>query len=96
MTKYEVFFLFKVIISKDELPLLAGDYVLGYYSSNMQSLIALSPTFQVGFPSLFSCISIHEACKPTDAPAVYFFQILQSERAMMEGLIPENINGLEK
>ncbi|XP_057176688.1 inositol polyphosphate 5-phosphatase K isoform X1 [Triplophysa rosa] len=57
-----------VIISKDELPLLAGDYVLGYYSSNMQSLIALCPTFQ----------------------------ILQSERAMMEGLIPENINGFEK
>ncbi|KAA0703940.1 Phosphatidylinositol 4,5-bisphosphate 5-phosphatase A [Triplophysa tibetana] len=57
-----------VIISKDELPLLAGDYVLGYYSSNMQSIIALSPTFN----------------------------ILQSERAVMEGLIPENINGLEK
>ncbi|XP_065146856.1 inositol polyphosphate 5-phosphatase K isoform X1 [Paramisgurnus dabryanus] len=57
-----------VTVSKDELPLLAGDYVLGYYSSNMQTLIALSPTFQ----------------------------ILESIRAVMDGLIPENINGYEK
>ncbi|XP_077098113.1 inositol polyphosphate 5-phosphatase K isoform X1 [Siphateles boraxobius] len=32
---------------KNELPLLAGDYVLGYYSTNMQTLIAFSPTFQI-------------------------------------------------
>lgn len=43
-----LYFLFKVQI-KNELPLLAGDYVLGYYSTNMQTLIAFSPTFQVSF-----------------------------------------------
>ncbi|ROL54411.1 Phosphatidylinositol 4,5-bisphosphate 5-phosphatase A [Anabarilius grahami] len=53
---------------KNELPLLAGDYVLGYYSTNMQTLIAFSPTFQ----------------------------ILDSKRAVMEGLVSENINGHEK
>ncbi|XP_051971466.1 inositol polyphosphate 5-phosphatase K-like isoform X1 [Xyrauchen texanus] len=57
-----------VTVSKDELPLLAGEYVVGYYSSNMRTIIAFSPTFQ----------------------------ILESKRAVMEGLIPENINGHEK
>ncbi|XP_060764567.1 inositol polyphosphate 5-phosphatase K [Neoarius graeffei] len=33
--------------NKDELPLLAGDYILGYYNKNMQSLVGLSPTFQI-------------------------------------------------
>ncbi|XP_062870848.1 inositol polyphosphate 5-phosphatase K [Trichomycterus rosablanca] len=32
---------------KDDLPLLAGDYILGYYSRNMQSLVGLSPVFQI-------------------------------------------------
>ncbi len=45
-------FLFKVQMSKNELPLLAGEYVLGYYSTNMQTLIAFSPTFQVSFHKL--------------------------------------------
>ncbi len=45
-------FLFKVQMSKNELSLLAGEYVLGYYSTNMQTLIAFSPTFQVSFHKL--------------------------------------------
>ncbi|XP_051540879.1 inositol polyphosphate 5-phosphatase K-like isoform X2 [Myxocyprinus asiaticus] len=57
-----------VTVSKDKLPLLGGEYVLGYHSSNMQTLIAFSPAFQ----------------------------ILESKRALIEGLIPENINGHEK
>ncbi|XP_016383928.1 inositol polyphosphate 5-phosphatase K-like isoform X2 [Sinocyclocheilus rhinocerous] len=57
-----------VQMSKNELNLLAGDYVLGYYSTNMQTLVAFSPTFQ----------------------------ILESRQAVMEGLLPENINGYEK
>ncbi|XP_005155333.2 inositol polyphosphate 5-phosphatase K isoform X2 [Danio rerio] len=57
-----------VQMNKNELPLLAGDYVLGYFSTNMQTLIAFSPNFQ----------------------------ILESKRAVMEGLVQENINGLEK
>ncbi|KAK2871185.1 hypothetical protein Q8A67_023712 [Cirrhinus molitorella] len=57
-----------VQMSKNELPLLAGDYVLGYFSTNMQTLIAFSP----------------------------IFQILASQQAVMEGLVPQNINGHEK
>ncbi|TRY83162.1 hypothetical protein DNTS_020664 [Danionella cerebrum] len=57
-----------VQMNKNELPLLAGDYVLGYYSTNMQTLIAFSETFR----------------------------ILESKQASTEGLVPENINGLEK
>ncbi|XP_031728557.1 inositol polyphosphate 5-phosphatase K isoform X1 [Anarrhichthys ocellatus] len=53
-------------VDKDEIPLLGGHYVLGYYSTNMQSIIGLSANFQ----------------------------ILESKRAVMEGLVPENINGL--
>uniref|UniRef100_A0A671LQH9 Inositol polyphosphate-5-phosphatase Kb n=1 Tax=Sinocyclocheilus anshuiensis TaxID=1608454 RepID=A0A671LQH9_9TELE len=43
-----------VQMSKNELPLLAGDYVLGYYSTNMQTLVAFSPTFQVSLRKLTS------------------------------------------
>uniref|UniRef100_A0A667XRN4 Inositol polyphosphate-5-phosphatase K n=1 Tax=Myripristis murdjan TaxID=586833 RepID=A0A667XRN4_9TELE len=33
--------------NKDEIPLLGGQYVLGYYSTNIQSIIGLSANFQV-------------------------------------------------
>ncbi|XP_036451251.1 inositol polyphosphate 5-phosphatase K [Colossoma macropomum] len=55
-------------MKRDDLPLLAGDYILGYFSRNMQSLVGLSPTFQ----------------------------IMESTLALLEGLVPENINGLDK
>ncbi|KAM9332934.1 inositol polyphosphate 5-phosphatase K [Pholidichthys leucotaenia] len=55
-------------VDKDEIPLLGGQYVLGYYSTNMQTIIGLSTSFQ----------------------------ILESKRAVMEGLVPEDINGLNK
>ncbi|KAM6985178.1 inositol polyphosphate 5-phosphatase K [Aplochiton taeniatus] len=58
----------QVFVNKDEIPLLGGEYVLGYYSTNMQSIVGLSANFQ----------------------------ILESKRAVMEGLVPENINGLNK
>ncbi|XP_011618302.2 inositol polyphosphate 5-phosphatase K isoform X1 [Takifugu rubripes] len=58
----------QLYLDRDEIPLLGGDYVLGYYSTNLQSIIGLSATFQ----------------------------ILESKRAVMEGLVPENINGLNK
>uniref|UniRef100_A0A3Q2XL24 Inositol polyphosphate-5-phosphatase K n=1 Tax=Hippocampus comes TaxID=109280 RepID=A0A3Q2XL24_HIPCM len=58
----------EISVDKDDIPLLGGQYVLGYYSTNMQSIIGLSANFQ----------------------------ILESKRAVMEGLVPENINGLTK
>ncbi|GLD74353.1 inositol polyphosphate 5-phosphatase K-like protein [Lates japonicus] len=58
----------QISVDKDEIPLLGGQYVLGYYSTNMQSIIGLSANFQ----------------------------ILESRRAVMEGLVPENVNGLNK
>ncbi|XP_035483059.1 inositol polyphosphate 5-phosphatase K [Scophthalmus maximus] len=58
----------QISVDKDEIPLLGGQYVLGYYSTNMQSIIGLSANFQ----------------------------ILESKRAVMEGLVPEIINGLNK
>ncbi|XP_019715136.1 inositol polyphosphate 5-phosphatase K isoform X3 [Hippocampus comes] len=58
----------QISVDKDDIPLLGGQYVLGYYSTNMQSIIGLSANFQ----------------------------ILESKRAVMEGLVPENINGLTK
>uniref|UniRef100_A0A3B3ZWN8 Inositol polyphosphate-related phosphatase domain-containing protein n=1 Tax=Periophthalmus magnuspinnatus TaxID=409849 RepID=A0A3B3ZWN8_9GOBI len=51
-------------VDKDTIPLLGGQYVLGYYSTNMQTIVGLSETFQ-------------------------------SKRAVMEGLVPENANGLK-
>ncbi|KAF3840797.1 hypothetical protein F7725_006659 [Dissostichus mawsoni] len=59
--------LYKISMDKDEIPLLGGQFVLGYYSTNMQSIIGFSANFQ----------------------------ILESKRAVMEGLVPENINGLK-
>uniref|UniRef100_A0A3Q1EM69 Inositol polyphosphate-5-phosphatase Kb n=1 Tax=Acanthochromis polyacanthus TaxID=80966 RepID=A0A3Q1EM69_9TELE len=56
-------------VEKDKIPLLGGQYVLGYYSTNMQSITGLSASFQ---------------------------QILESKRAVMEGLVPEDINGFNK
>ncbi|XP_061926113.1 inositol polyphosphate 5-phosphatase K-like isoform X5 [Entelurus aequoreus] len=58
----------QVSVDKDDIPLLGGHFVLGYYSTNMQSIIGLSANFQ----------------------------ILESKRAVMEGLVPENANGLTK
>ncbi|XP_076607563.1 inositol polyphosphate 5-phosphatase K isoform X2 [Chaetodon auriga] len=58
----------QISVDKDEIPLLGGEYVLGYYSTNMQSILGLSANFQ----------------------------ILESKRAVMEGLVPENVNGLNK
>ncbi|KAF7701266.1 hypothetical protein HF521_002431 [Silurus meridionalis] len=54
-------------MNKDDFPVLAGDYILGYYSRNMQSLVGLSPTFQ----------------------------IMESRLALLEHLMPENVNGLQ-
>ncbi|XP_065819373.1 inositol polyphosphate 5-phosphatase K isoform X4 [Labrus bergylta] len=58
----------QISVDKDEVPLLGGQYVLGYYSTNLQSIIGLSANFQ----------------------------ILESKRAVMEGLVPENSNGIDK
>ncbi|KAL2094392.1 hypothetical protein ACEWY4_009111 [Coilia grayii] len=58
----------KVTMRRDDLPLLSGQYVLGYFSTNMQSFIGLSPPFQ----------------------------IQESKLAVLEGLVPENINGMGK
>ncbi|KAM3868846.1 inositol polyphosphate 5-phosphatase K [Diretmus argenteus] len=58
----------QISMDKDKVPLLGGQYVLGYYSTNMQSIIGLSADLQ----------------------------ILESKRVVMEGLVPENINGLNK
>ncbi|KAL3042908.1 hypothetical protein OYC64_020763 [Pagothenia borchgrevinki] len=57
----------QISMDKDGIPLLGGQFVLGYYSTNMQSIIGFSANFQ----------------------------ILESKRAVMEGLVPENINGLK-
>nr|XP_020454037.1 inositol polyphosphate 5-phosphatase K-like isoform X2 [Monopterus albus] len=37
----------QISVDKDEIPLLGGQYVLGYYSTNMQSLTGLSAGFQI-------------------------------------------------
>ncbi|KAM8835430.1 inositol polyphosphate 5-phosphatase K isoform 1-T1 [Synchiropus picturatus] len=58
----------QVTVDKDEVPLLGGHFVLGYFSTNMQSIVGLSASFE----------------------------ILESKRAVMEGLVPENLNGLHK
>lgn len=60
--------LIQLSVDREELPLLGGQYVLGYYSTNMQSIIGLSANFQ----------------------------ILESKRAVMEGLVPEDANGISK
>ncbi|XP_076745289.1 inositol polyphosphate 5-phosphatase K isoform X2 [Maylandia zebra] len=58
----------QISVDKGQIPLLGGQYVLGYYSTNMQSITGLSDSFQ----------------------------ILESKRAVMEGLVPEDINGVNK
>ncbi|XP_030292898.1 inositol polyphosphate 5-phosphatase K isoform X1 [Sparus aurata] len=58
----------QISVDKDEIPLLSGQYLLGYFSTNMQSILGLSANFQ----------------------------ILESKRAVMEGLVPENVNGVNK
>ncbi len=40
----------QISVERDEIPLLGGQYVLGYYSTNMQSIIGLSANFQVSVP----------------------------------------------
>ncbi|XP_014866356.1 PREDICTED: inositol polyphosphate 5-phosphatase K-like isoform X2 [Poecilia mexicana] len=34
-------------VAKDDLPLLSGEYVLGYYSTNLNSIVGLSDNFQI-------------------------------------------------
>ncbi|KAK5613381.1 hypothetical protein CRENBAI_022826 [Crenichthys baileyi] len=55
-------------VDKDEIPLLSEEYVLGYYSTNLNSIVGLSDNFQ----------------------------ILESKRAAVEGLVPKDINGINK
>uniref|UniRef100_A0A8C6Q5C7 Inositol polyphosphate-5-phosphatase K n=1 Tax=Nothobranchius furzeri TaxID=105023 RepID=A0A8C6Q5C7_NOTFU len=42
-----LFFFLQRCVDKDAIPLLGGEYVLGYYSTNMNSIIGLSDKFQV-------------------------------------------------
>ncbi|XP_056141435.1 inositol polyphosphate 5-phosphatase K [Lampris incognitus] len=58
----------KISVNKDEIPILGGQYVLGYYSTNLQSMVGLSSEFK----------------------------ILESKRAVKEGLVPGKLNGLGK
>ncbi|XP_047463982.1 inositol polyphosphate 5-phosphatase K isoform X3 [Mugil cephalus] len=58
----------QISMDKNHIPLLGGQYVLGYYSTNLRSIVGLSASFQ----------------------------ILESKRAALEGLVPEDINGLNK
>ncbi|MEQ2214361.1 hypothetical protein XENOCAPTIV_002738, partial [Xenoophorus captivus] len=53
-------------VDKNEIPLLSEEYVLGYYSTNLNSIVGLSDNFQ----------------------------ILESKRAAVEGLVPKDINGI--
>lgn len=39
--------LLQISVDKGQIPLLGGQYVLGYYSTNMQSISGLSDSFQV-------------------------------------------------
>ncbi|XP_013858663.1 inositol polyphosphate 5-phosphatase K isoform X2 [Austrofundulus limnaeus] len=58
----------EITVDKDKIPLLGGEYVLGYYSTNMNRIVGLSECFQ----------------------------ILESKRAVTEGLDPEDINGINR
>uniref|UniRef100_A0AAZ3R7N9 Uncharacterized protein n=1 Tax=Oncorhynchus tshawytscha TaxID=74940 RepID=A0AAZ3R7N9_ONCTS len=58
----------QVCVNKDDVPLMAGEHVLGYYSYNMQSIVGFS----------------------------HNFQIVESKRAVMEGMVPQDVNGLNK
>uniref|UniRef100_A0A9J7Z675 Inositol polyphosphate-5-phosphatase Ka n=1 Tax=Cyprinus carpio carpio TaxID=630221 RepID=A0A9J7Z675_CYPCA len=68
---YQVSFtdeLFQVYVNKDEIPVLGGECVLCYYSSNLQCIVGIS--------------------KP--------FKVQESRVAIEEGLVPENISGLDE
>lgn len=43
-----IFVLYKVIFSEESLPKGTGEYLLGYYSNNMSTLIGVTEPFQVG------------------------------------------------
>ncbi|XP_028976617.2 inositol polyphosphate 5-phosphatase K isoform X2 [Esox lucius] len=58
----------KVCFNKKAVPALSGDYVLGYFSYNMQSIVGLSNNFQ----------------------------IIESKRAVRDGLVPQDVNGMNK
>ncbi|KAL7849135.1 hypothetical protein SRHO_G00207580 [Serrasalmus rhombeus] len=58
----------QVYVSKEEIPVVGGECVLCYYSSNLQCIVGISEPFKV-----------HE-----------------SRAAIEEGLLPENINGLDQ
>ncbi|XP_050985622.1 inositol polyphosphate 5-phosphatase Ka isoform X1 [Labeo rohita] len=60
--------LFQVYVNKDEIPVLGGECVLCYYSSNLQCIVGISQPFKVQ----------------------------ESRAAIEEGLVPENINGLDE
>lgn len=60
--------LFQVYMNKDEIPVLGGECVLCYYSSNLQCIVGISQPFKVQ----------------------------ESRAAIEEGLVPENINGLDE
>ncbi|XP_048016884.1 inositol polyphosphate 5-phosphatase Ka isoform X3 [Megalobrama amblycephala] len=60
--------LFQVYVNKDEIPVLGGECVLCYYSSNLQCIVGISQPFKVQ----------------------------ESRAAIEEGLLAENINGLDE
>lgn len=46
----------QISVDKNEIPLLGGQYVLGYYSTNLQRLTGLSANFHVRVPLLLCCV----------------------------------------
>ncbi|XP_041919559.1 inositol polyphosphate 5-phosphatase Ka isoform X1 [Alosa sapidissima] len=60
--------LVQVYVSKDEIPVLGGECILCYFSSNLQCIVGIS--------------------KP--------FKVQESRVAIEEGLVPENVNGLDQ
>uniref|UniRef100_A0A8C7HWP1 Inositol polyphosphate-5-phosphatase K n=1 Tax=Oncorhynchus kisutch TaxID=8019 RepID=A0A8C7HWP1_ONCKI len=53
----------QVCVNKDDVPLVAGEYVLGYYSYNMQSIVGFSHNFQglMSFSLIFTIKGIRQS-----------------------------------
>ncbi|XP_051786198.1 inositol polyphosphate 5-phosphatase K-like isoform X1 [Erpetoichthys calabaricus] len=47
---------YQVYIGMDQIPVLGGEFILCYYSSNLQCIIGMSPSFQINE----SCVNLHE------------------------------------
>uniref|UniRef100_A0A3B4DQ68 Inositol polyphosphate-5-phosphatase Ka n=1 Tax=Pygocentrus nattereri TaxID=42514 RepID=A0A3B4DQ68_PYGNA len=73
----------QVYVSKEEIPVVGGDCVLCYYSSNLQCIVGISEPFKVSILTYIICFLCNSQLRPCGLP---FYQHALSECSVLDAL----------